>query len=288
MGGIYIDPGGIYLADRERAVTVIKSPRAAWESILPAVIEALGGAHQDFSPTALTALSSLGGPQEDKRAAAVGGVTIRMQVSLGVPIQVEATGSGGVTQRAKLPPRFAEAMSLLVATSGDDFFKGRSWLDRGVRYGSEEEGEEEEEEAGVDTVEKEQRKVLSVLAEEAAEIDIAYPIDRLTAIIAAAQETKTGHPRPLASPSVYPLAPGTSPLGVLSLSDVEQLIHEDARSSGEGGSSNAELQALAAFVETGNGAPGARRNAIAYLGNTGDRQGDVTQNLKRTLYCDFL
>jgi hypothetical protein len=129
LAGVVVVDGVESVFAMERAVTVIKSPRAAWETILPLVIDALGGADQDVVGLALKGSAPTA---QDSATAVLGGVRIRLQASLGVPIQVEAEGPGGMAQRAKLPTRFAEAMSLLMSTSGDDFFKGRSWLERGV------------------------------------------------------------------------------------------------------------------------------------------------------------
>ena len=106
------------------------------------------------------AAPAVGGPSdgqtEDAVAGAGGGVLIRLQVSQRLPIQVEAAGVAGLSppQRAKLSPRFAGAMSLLIAQGDADvFFKGRSWLERGLRYPDEQEGDDDADGADAATAE---------------------------------------------------------------------------------------------------------------------------------------
>ena len=221
IAGMLVVDGVESVFAMERAVTVMKTPSAAWESILPLVIKALGGADPALATTSLIPSTS---SFRDKGATAVGGITVRMQGSLGVPIQVEAMGSGGFSQRAKLPPRFGEAMALLVAMSGHEFFKGRAWLDRGVRY-----CDDEAAEGGGDLVQNEESAVSRVLAEEAAEIDAAYPIDRLAAIVKAAHTTNPTH---LAAARIPLASAYASP--ELSLSDVDQLIESIDKDTGGG------------------------------------------------------
>jgi hypothetical protein len=78
-----------------------------------------------------------------------------------------------------------------------------------------------------------------VLAEEAAEIDAAYPIDRLAAIVKAAHTTHPTHPVSARIPlaSVY-----ASP--DLSLSDVDQLIESIDKDTGGGDRSRSTLVSL--------------------------------------------
>ena len=63
-------------------------------------------------------------------------VLMQIQMSNKIPIQIEGIGSFGTVQRMKLPPKFQEYMELMQ-NGGIDFFAGRKWIDRGIRYLSE-------------------------------------------------------------------------------------------------------------------------------------------------------
>jgi hypothetical protein len=78
-----------------------------------------------------------------------------------------------------------------------------------------------------------------VLAEEAAEIDAAYPIDRLAAIVKAAHTTHPTHPTHPASARIPLASAYASP--DLSLSDVDQLIESIDKDAGGGDRSRSTL-----------------------------------------------
>ena len=92
-------------------ITVSKAPKASWESVLPPVIAALGGSSDRLRESGLPSSGEANAPR-----ASTGGVSIRLQVSQGLPIQVEAAGwlGMGPPVRAKLSARFGSAMGLLV------------------------------------------------------------------------------------------------------------------------------------------------------------------------------
>ena len=93
-------------------------------------------------------------------------------------------GDAGPSQLVGPSPRFAGAMSLLIAQGDADvFFKGRSWLERGLRYPDEQEGDDDAD--GADAAERERRSVEAALLAEVAEVEAAYPDDRLAAIVAS-------------------------------------------------------------------------------------------------------
>eukprot|EP00903_Cladosiphon_okamuranus_P014534 g13481.t1 len=117
-----------------------KKPSAKWDAIVPAAVEALGGAADSLDP--LTLLMASGGDGRSSwQRSEMDGITIRLQVSNGIPIQVEACPPGGTPLRRKLSSRFVDAMTEFVGSSGDEmaFFKGRQWIPRGVRYPTTEE-----------------------------------------------------------------------------------------------------------------------------------------------------
>ena len=294
----------------QEVVTISKLPSAKWTRVLPPVIGALGGGSEALSMTELAELLSLGdgaaggvaNGAADARAPAVGGVRIRLQVSQKLPIQVEAAGWSGLVppMRAKLSARFGSAMGLLIGQSGDAFFAGRAWLDRGLRYpDSHDDGAEAHADGGDaasgaacsgrapgaggaggadgaggaggadvdvagDALAAERRAVAAALAAELAEIETAWSDDRLATAVYG------GQARARAARATEGGA------RALTLREVEELCDEDAAcaAAGEAGLSEA-VRALCALVANGEGAAAARRTAIAYLGSTAGRGGDV-------------
>jgi len=238
-------------------LTVSKSSSASWETVLPPVIEALGGSTERLLSSGLPSAAD----RVKSDASPVGGVAIRLQVSQKLPIQVEASGWLGTNPpvRAKLSARFGSAMGLLVGESGDAFFAGRTWLNRGVRY------PEVELPDPADALGNERLSVQAALESEVVEVEAAYPDDRLAAIVLGSKGA-----------GLYPRKLLGGAASLLSLADVDRLCDEDSacEASGEAALSQA-LRELAIFVAADEGVLGARRNAVAYLGGTGGRGGDV-------------
>ena len=247
----------VFIVNQEKVVTLNKKPSAKWEAVLPPAIEALGGGSSLLSLDEMAGLLSIGG--NDDTAPSLGGVTIRLQVSQKLPIQVEASGwSGRVPpMRAKLSARFGSAMGMLMERPGDAFFKGRAWLDRGLRYSDALDGGEE--------AEDEERAVASALAAELAEVEAAYPDERLAALIFG--EKAIERPK---EPSA------TSGDQAISLEELERLCDVDAEyEAREEMGLNDALRTLAALVSQTKGAVATRRFSIAYLGGTAGRGGDA-------------
>ena len=111
--------------------------------------------------------------------------------------------------------------------------------------------------------------VAAALETELAEVEAAYPEDRLASIVSGIKAKSRERPE----------AHGSSSSGAsvqIGLQDVDRLCDEDAAYEAAGGSGMSEaLAELAEFVTAGGGQLGARRNAIAYLGGTADRGGDT-------------
>ena len=236
-------------------LTVSKTPSVAWDAVLPKVIEALGGSSEKL---AASGLPKAGGVE--KTSSASGGVTIRLQVSQKLPIQVEAIGWSGANppSRAKLSARFSDAMGTLIGQSGDAFFAGRQWLDRGIRYPELEIDDE-------DPIGSERSFVAAALETELAEVEAAYPDDRLASIVDGSKAKSRERVSSSSEASVQ-----------IDLQDVDRLCDEDAADEAAGGSGmNEALAELSEFVTAGGGQLGARRNAIAYLGGTAGRGGDA-------------
>ena len=258
----------------EKLLTVNKVPEASWEAVLPQVIEALGGGTERLVVSGLP----LSVVEVNAPVGMVRGVRIRLQVCHKLPIQVEATGWLGTPPvRAKLSPRFGSAMGLLIGEVGgpsDAFFKGRTWLDRGMRYP--EEALLTKDPSALlnadDPVASEQEAVRRALEIEVAEVESAFSDGRLAAIVYGSR---------VAAP---PCSNVSEVEGLLSLEEVDRLCDEDMalEARGERGLTQ-PLERLARFVATGEGVLGARRNAVAYIGGTGGRGGaDVFEAVAST------
>ncbi|CBN75725.1 PBS lyase HEAT domain protein repeat-containing protein [Ectocarpus siliculosus] len=175
-----------------------KKPSAKWDAIVPAAVEALGGAASSLDPLTLLMASGGEGGSAWKRSE-MDGIAIRLQVSNGIPIQVEACPPGGTPLRRKLSSRFVEAMTEFVAGSGDEmaFFKGREWLPRGVRYPAEEGGDDDETGQGGGGVEATSKETAAESAVEALaaavdEVELAYHESRLRGAVHDALDALVG------------------------------------------------------------------------------------------------
>lgn len=235
------------------ALTINKHGSAKWEHILPLVLTALGESSEQSSLLLdLGDLKKDGATQSTSSSSSSGQVRLRMQVSHKVPIQIEATGFLGTAQRAKLSPKFGHALEALMAGDGIDFFAGRSWIDRGVRY-------LESEESVLSEPDLERLEIEAVLEAELEEVNAAYSEGRLAAIVAESLERKPQ------STSSGMSAPATSvPVDDLNLEGVGHYC--DLAEQGD----MVALAALANFVTSRTGLMAARRNALAFLGGTGD------------------
>ena len=257
-----------------RLLTISKSPSASWESVLPRVVEALGGAGEELAASG-SLMPSPKGSDAASAAGAAGGVTIRLQLSQRLPIQIEASGWSGACPpvRAKLSARFGSAMALLVEQSSDKFFQGRAWLDRGPRYPDVFDDESEDAAPTLSAADVEQRAIATALEEELAEVEAAYPDERLAAIVHGSKTKDRARPQQQQRAGGGGESDETD-ARLLSLETVDELCDEDAALESAGESTDA-LRRLAAFVTSGGGVAGARRYAIAHLGGTAGRGGDV-------------
>ena len=245
-------------------ITVSKHPTTKWEVVLPLIIDALGGADDD-SVLLMGLLSATSSATTKSNPAAtstaVGQVQVRMQISNKVPIQLEAIGCMGTRKRAKLPQRFADAMSKLLEVKDNDFFASRKWMDRGIRYLPE---KQEDTTTSNNDFELEKHDIESVLKAELEEVEAAYPPHRLDAIIA----TKSSSIPPTTSTATT----REFDYKELDLEAVDQLCDIAEQEQKQDGAAGEEaLQTLARFVASHEGLLAARRNALAFLGSTGDR-----------------
>lgn len=231
------------------ALTINKKAAAKWDVILPLVLKALGAENNEEILQGLLASTSASSSSGQESGTSSGQVTIRLQISNNMPIQIEGIGYLGTTMRKKLAPKFAQSMESLVE-GGCNFFADRKWVDRGVRY--------------IDTIDAESGEVAmvedneenveltTVLDAEFEEFDAAYSEARLAAIVAKQLRQ-----------DVPPISPPDTTTLTMDLESVDQFC--DLADAGD----EKALQVLAEFVKSHNGNMAARRNALAYLGGTG-------------------
>ena len=238
-----------------------------------------GGATEKLlaDPKLLGALGAVSAPASAKPSgSSVGGVTVRLQVSCGMPIQVEAIGPSGLApaQRAKLSPRFAEALAVLAESAGDAFFTSRAWRERGVRYVDA--GGSSRPRRACSWRKRTRRRSASDPprrrrprrrgGRDRGRVPRRTPWRRSLSAGAGAGAAAAASARP-------------SPLAgqVLTLADVEALCDADAadEAASTAAAPSAPLLALAELAGSGAGDAAARRTAIAYLGGTAGRGGDA-------------
>eukprot|EP00545_Synedropsis_sp_CCMP1620_P005406 CAMPEP_0119030742 /NCGR_PEP_ID=MMETSP1176-20130426/41186_1 /TAXON_ID=265551 /ORGANISM="Synedropsis recta cf, Strain CCMP1620" /LENGTH=475 /DNA_ID=CAMNT_0006987119 /DNA_START=214 /DNA_END=1641 /DNA_ORIENTATION=- len=225
------------------ALTINKKATAKWDALLPVVLKALGVENDQELLKGLP--SSADG--QDASTASSGQVRIRLQISNKMPIQIEGIGFLGTATRKKLAPKFAQHMELLV-NGGADFFSDRKWVDRGMRYLSDE--------ASVldDEHDQENFELMTVLQAEFEEYDAAYSEERLAVLVAKQLGENVSMPSSTISPTSD---------SEMDLESVQQRC--DLAEEGD----VEALTILSGFVKSHKGNMAARRNALAYLGGTG-------------------
>ncbi|CAM9240824.1 unnamed protein product [Ectocarpus sp. 13 AM-2016] len=267
-----------------------KKPSAKWDAIVPAAVEALGGAASSLDPLTLLMASGGEGGSAWKRSE-MDGIAIRLQVSNGIPIQVEACPPGGTPLRRKLSSRFVEAMTEFVAGSGDEmaFFKGREWLPRGVRYPAEEGGDDDEDGHGEEPAGATSKKTAAESAEEALaaavdEVELAYHESRLRGAVHAAlillqknaEAAEASAAAPAAAESTAEVRAATAVLQRSPAADKGEVVAAvDTLCALAGDGSKDALDALVGFAASGEGPVPARRAAVAYIGGAADAAGSA-------------
>ena len=199
---------------------------------------------------------------------------------------MEACPPGGTPLRRKLSPRFVDAMTEFVSSSGDEmaFFKGRQWIPRGVRY-------VEDDRTAAESAEE-------ALTAAAAEVELAFHDSRLRGAVAdavsalkittassgegggdggggsasaTAAKTAAAAMREAASSAAAALQ--SSVTGeVVAAVDTLCSIAGDAPTEPSSAARDA-LDALIGFAGSGDGPVGARRAAVAFIGGAGDAVG---------------
>jgi hypothetical protein len=268
------------------ALTINKDVSAKWEYILPSVLTALGGESESNQEQLFQGLlvsskhqQQQSSSQEDDTNNNGGQVRIRMQVSNKIPIQIECTGFLGTTKRMKLsPPKFAASIKELMEKGGGgaDFFAGRKWVDRGVRYVEMTTLHDNEIASGSGNLmseqDQEQRELDAILFDEIEEVDAAYSPERLATIVAESQrerkqQQQQQQQQERAGIMSIPSSSASSGMTDDVLLDLESV--SCLCDLAEQGDAEA-ISALARFVSCHQGSNAARRNALAFLGGTGD------------------
>jgi hypothetical protein len=246
-------------------VTINKKASAKWEIILPLVMTVLG-MDKNTSNQLLQGLLVSEKHDQDNGDSNNGQVRIRMQISNKIPIQIEGIGFLGTIKRLKLSPKFQESMTKLMNNGEDgmDFFASRKWVDRGVRYlettldnNGKSLSEHEQEQVELDTI----------LQSELEEVDAAYSANRLATIVAESRfgETKQREEEEgKITPTPSSASGGMTDDTLLDLETVSRFF--DLAKQGD----MEALSMLAKFVTSHQGSVAARRNALAFLGGTGD------------------
>jgi hypothetical protein len=269
-------------------LTINKKASAKWEAVLPLVLKSLleeddGDSTQQLQelllPGLLLASLSLSNINQNDQTTTTGQVRMRIQLSNNIPIQIEGTGSLGTVQRLKLTSKFQEYMEELQQDDTIDFFAGRKWMDRGIRYYLPDEDEDDDSHdtvgngsSSIDSFtysssteeEKELLELQFVLQTEAKEVDDAYPPERLARIVSESRLGGKGK-------DVHPPSSPQSHFD-LTLEDVDRFCNLADGDDGNGDINNDSthleaLNVLVDFVSSSNqGLLAARRNALAYLG----------------------
>jgi hypothetical protein len=242
------------------ALTINKKASAKWDILLPLVICALG-VDKDAQVVLLQGLLSTSSTETDtsttsSSSSSSGQVRIRLQISNKIPIQIEAIGFLGTPKRMQLPPKFQEHMQVMV-DGGIDFFFGRTWVDRGVRY-LEMDDADNTLELDETEIAQEDLELMTVLQSELEEVDAAYSKERLATIVAES----LGKAVPTTTSIASSETTTTKTNAEFTLESVDRYCD-----LAELGSEEA-LTILATFVASHEGSMAARRNALAYLGGT--------------------
>jgi Scaffold protein Nfu/NifU N terminal/HEAT repeats len=230
-------------------ICVTKLPKNSynWGNILPECVTALGGAAATSDiVNFLNRFSippSIVSQDTDQLC-----IQIRLQLSNGIPIQLEAS-DGILTKRQSLSPRFASAMNTFITIDESKgggkmkFFEGRSWTPRGNMYRN--------------TIEE----ALSAAVED---VETLYSDDRLNMLSGSVQTGQSSVPSTVNESELYSLNDKTALLAVDKLCKLCDGFRENTEPSEM---EKSGLLIMTKFVLEASGSVAARRMAIAYLGS---------------------
>jgi hypothetical protein len=151
---------------------------------------------------------------------------------------------------------------------GVDFFAGRKWVDRGVRYIEITTLDDNAIASGnLSEQEQELRELDAILFDELEEVDAAYSPERLATIVAESQREQQQEDERAGISMSIPSSSASSGITDEVLLDLETVSR--LCDFAEQGDVKA-VSRLARFVSSHQGSNAARRNALAFLGGTGD------------------
>ena len=228
-------------------VTKLSKNSYNWGDILPECVIALGGA--SATSDIVNFLNRISIPpsivcQETDQLC----IQIRLQLSNGIPIQLEAS-DGILTKRQSLSPRFASAMNTFITIDESKrggkvkFFEGRSWTPRGNMYRN--------------TLEE----ALSAAVED---VETLYSDDRLNMLSGSELTVQPSVPLAVNESELYSTNDKIALLAVDKLCKLCDGFRMDTEHSE---SEKSGLLMLTKFVLEASGSVAARRMAIAYLGS---------------------
>lgn len=228
-------------------ITKLSKNSYNWGDILPECVAALGGASATSNILNFLNRFSLQpdyASQESDQLC----IQIRLQLSNGIPIQLEAS-DGILTKRQALSPRFASAMNTFITADESKgggkmkFFEGRCWTSRGNLYKS--------------TLEE----ALSAAVED---VETLYSDDHLSLLAGSIVTGQSSIPSTVSELELKSLNDKTALLAVdklCRLCDGFRTNTEPTENERSG------LLMLTQFVLEATGSVAARRMAIAYLGS---------------------
>lgn len=248
-------------------ICITKSPKQSynWGDILPSCVVALGGA--SATSNILNFLNRFSTPpdfvslENDQLC-----IQIRLQLSNGIPIQLEAS-DGILTKRQALSPRFASAMNTFITENDsvgggkNKFFEGRCWTSRGNLYKNTlEEG-------------------LSAAVED---VETLYSDDHLSVLAGSTLVGRSSIPSTVDAVELYSMNDKTA---LLAVDNLCRLCNSFRTNTAPTENETSGLLLLTQFVLEASGSMAARRMAIAYLGSCSTSSASSFKPFADAIFC---
>ena len=247
----------VYVMSDWVCVNKLRSDSYSWNELLPLCVEAFGGAVEGSD--AFESLKLLEAPQQPLLFATASddqiSVTIRIQSSNGIPIQVEAS-SGLMIKRQALSPRFIDTMGAFVTRDDgtdngkngkENFFAGRSWVLQGILYAP---------------------SLEDALSAAVIDLEAIYTDDRLLSLV---EGTSNKSKSTFSAINLLDLRSLNDKVALCAVEQLCSLIDGSNESESPDNlrekNQESALIALSELVQDGIGSVSARRMAIAYLGS---------------------
>ena len=293
MDSVYVMPDWV-------CVNKLPASKYSWDELLPLCVTALGGvvdrseAYDVLNKLLLSKEKTLlmsdqkinsSDSNSDSDSDEFLSIAIRMQLSCGIPIQIEA--SNGITiKRQALSTRFATAMDTFINKGTEDggdksvnkdkmkndkmkFFEGRKWVPRGNIYAA---------------------AVEDALTTAVNDIEAIYTDNRLLSIINSTPLNTDISMEMISSTMDFSDLKNTNDkIAVRAVENICNLIDNMKNRNAEtvkSESDNVPLRTLIEFVQLGTGSTSARRLALAYLGSCTGGSTSIFESYKDDIfYC---